>query len=722
MNPGVPPLRKRRSNTAGFDAAKRQKAESPGTNNVIVISDSEDEDDNDGDDDEGDDEEFQSHPNKDSEWGRPEMPAPALPQPITHPVHPPRAQSPSLDHLGRPLSDAALAAAREYWDCQRKLDSCPFDDKGGQGATALPFDLLLQLSWNRRSYTRLVLGRDRLEPGTRTYEPPYVEPLPPAPVRGPSQPAESTVPAPTSPSEPPQTKPKTEPVLCPEQQELVELAASGRNIFYTGSAGCGKSTVLHAIRTRLKNMGRTVRVMAPTGKVALAINGSTTWTFAGWTPDHHKRKLEVLEGAARGKTTRKRFRQTDTIIIDEISMVENLHFERLNAVMKVGRSNSAQPFGGVQVIVTGDFCQLPPVKPFQHCITCGSDLISRAEEEDTVHTCPRCKRVYYDKDKWAFRSEAWKECQFIHVHLKSIHRQNDSQFISMLQKCRLGIPFTQDEVDVLMNHRSVTANAVKLFSTREEVRRTNEEAFARLKTPPHPYLCFDKFLWDSERHPHLEYKGQRNPDGSLRSLDDHRFERRIELKIGMLVVLLVNLDLSSGLCNGSQGIIAGFEEYDPNKLPKKADFGEGDGIVGQYATIKEAHIKGFAEQQRKENEGRGQKLFWPVVRFLNGLTMTILPECQVHELGDKQPYSLLCRTQIPLAAAWALSIHKSQGMTLDRVIVNLSRAFEEGQVYVALSRATSLQGLKIEGDPQGLAVGRGGNEQVREFLREKFGM
>ena len=674
---------------------------------IILLSDVDTED-----DDEDEDEDDNQHEAK-----HPENPASAqatLPSPATAVV----------DHLDRPLSDAALAVAREYWDCQRQLDSCPFDDKDAQ-TSALPVDLLLQLAWNRREYTQLVLGLGKLEPGTRTYEPPYVEPLPPlllVPL-GQAPPEDAAAGVPGLQGAPPQPKPRTEPVLCPEQMELVELAASGRNIFYTGSAGCGKSTVLHAIRTRLMNMGKTVRVVAPTGKVALAINGTTTWTFAGWTPDHHKRKLDWLERAARGRTARQRFMETDTLIIDEISMVENLHLERLNAIMKSGRVDD-RPFGGVQVIVTGDFCQLPPVKPFQHCITCGSELVSTDEEEDTIHRCPRqwCKREYNDSDKWAFRSAAWADCDFVHVHLKSIHRQSDVQFISMLQKCRLGVPFTRDEVDLLMTHRSVTANAIKLFSTRDEVRRTNEEAFARLKTPPHPYRSFDDFHWDAERHPNLEYKSQRNADGSLRALDDHRFDRRIELKIGMLVVLLVNLDLASGFCNGSQGIIAGFEPYDPAKLPKLVERGGSDAVSG-YATIKESHVKKFAEQQLRDPQtGRERKLFWPVVRFLHGATRTIFPECQVHELGDRGPYSLLCRTQVPLAAAWALSIHKSQGMTLDRVVVDLSRAFEEGQVYVALSRATSLLGLKVEGSAQGLAVGKGGNAQVRRFLREKFGM
>ena len=615
----------------------------------------------------------------------------------------PTTEPASIDHLGRPLSEAALASAREYWNCQRQLDSYHLGGKG-TNHSARPIDLLLrQLSQSRIAYTSNVLGLTKFESSTRTYEPPYIGPLSAADVAATTPRLPVTEAAPEA-----RLGRVTETVLCPEQLEVVELVAKGHNVFYTGSAGCGKSTVLHAVRARLRNMGKNVQVLAPTGKAALAINGMTTWSYAGWTPNHHKRTLKFLEQKALGRVRRRRFEETDTLIIDEISMVENLHLERLNAVMKSARGNDF-PFGGVQVIVTGDFCQLPPVKPFQHCITCGSDLISTDEEEDTIHRCPWCKRQYNDSDKWAFLSKAWAECNFVHVHLNSIHRQSDPDFISMLQKCRLGDPFTQDEIDTLMTHSSITTDAIKLFPTRDEVRRINTEAFARLETPSYPYTCLDKFRWN-EFHWHLESKRRRNPDNSLSALNDHRFDRRIDLKIGMLVVLLVNLNLPEGLCNGSQGTIVGFEPYDKAKLPACRD--------KEYSIIQEADVSRFVKQQLRNR----LQLDWPIVRFLNGKTRTITAECQVHELGDPAPYSLLCRTQIPLAPAWAMTVHKSQGMTLDRAVVDLSRAFEQGQVYVALSRVRSLQGLKVEGSSQGLAVGKGGNPQVREFLKDKFGM
>ena len=118
---------------------------------------------------------------------------------------------------------------------------------------------------------------------------------------------------------------------------------------------------------------------------------------------------------------------------------------------------------------------------------------------------------------------------------------------------------------------------------------------------------------------------------------------------------------------------------------------------------------------------------WPVVRFSHrgqAMTVTITPSCFPAEVGDEPAtnprYSLLSRTQIPLMAAWAMTVHKSQGMTLEKVEVDLSRNFEEGMAYVALSRATSLEGLKVISFPENAQMGC--NEEVRVFLRERFNM
>jgi len=533
---------------------------------------------------------------------------------------------------------------------------------------------------------------------------------------------------PRKPAKAKKTKNLTEPELCPEQADLVRLILSGRNVFYTGSAGCGKSTVLKRFVKELRAINKKVDIIAPTGRAALDINGSTTWTYAGWTPDHHKKPLLDLKKAAHGKFVRKRLRDTHVLIIDEISMVENHHFERLNEIMKEARANDShttlKAFGGVQLVVTGDFCQLPPVKPFQYCITCGKGMKQTMTSAGATHTCRICEKTWPDEDKWAFRSAAWQEADFMHVNLTNIHRQKDAKFINVLQKCRIGTSLTPKDTDLLLNHRlNKMDHAVKLFSTREEVRRVNQTEFDKLSSIKHTYTCHDYF-WHNPQHPHLKWKGVRNEwDGSLKALSDHRFEPLINLKEGMLVILLVNLDLSLGLVNGSQGVITGFERYDPAKLPKKPtkkDADDENRIVGEYALIKEGNIKNFIESERNKDK------LWPIVKFnssnpnVETLTRTIFADCTINTLGDEEPYSLLSRTQIPLTAAWAMSIHKSQGMTLDKVVVDLSRRFEDGQMYVGLSRARTLQGLKVEGMKEGGGSG-GGNEVVRQFLKEKFG-
>lgn len=539
--------------------------------------------------------------------------------------------------------------------------------------------------------------------------------------------------------------PMDEPSLCPEQAALVDLIMQGHNVFYTGSAGCGKSTVLRAFVTKLTEMGKTVRIVAPTGRAALNVGGMTTWTFAGWTPNSHKKTLGRLrQEAVYSSKVNKRIKETDVLVIDEISMVENLHFERLNEIMKAVHhqphtQNAA--FGGCQIVVTGDFCQLPPVKPFQHCIECGKELSQKCEPGKKPSYQCRHHGAYADEDKWAFRSKAWEECNFQKVHLKTIHRQNDEPFIRMLQKCRLGSRLSEQEIHLLMHHKSRTAQAMELYPTRKEADDVNRIKFNKIAAEPHTYWAHDSFFWHKEHHPNLQWKGvtsewRNSQDPSiprnkrpLKALDEHRYSECVQLKRGGLVVLLTNLDLKLGLCNGSQGVICGFEEYDPNMLPmrdnrggelswgkaKKIEPKPGQRVLrGEHAAIQEREIKNFITSEcapiRK----------WPIVRFHNGQKCTVYAECSISQLGDEEPYSLLARTQLPLAPAWAMTIHKSQSLTLDRVIVNLDRAFEEGQVYVALSRATGLCGLKIEGNGGFLRDKILVNSEVAAFLKANF--
>ena len=507
-----------------------------------------------------------------------------------------------------------------------------------------------------------------------------------------------------------------EPQLCPEQRQLIDYVKSGSNVFFTGSAGSGKTTVLRALSHELDAMRKTVHIVAPTGRAALHVNGQTTWAYASWKPSHLRHSLQELKNEACRTTVKKRLRSTDVLIIDEISLVENHHLERLNEIMKEARGLPDLAFGGAQLVVTGDFCQLPPIKPFQFCIECGSELIHQDSNGGMIHTCSR-HGIHYDKDKWAFRSKAWQECKFNHIHLKTIHRQKDPRFLSILHKLRVGTMLSQDDIDTLMNHPCETENATRLYPTRKEAAEVNQQAFKRLKGENHTYWCRDEFIWRSALHPQLKHKGTRKlpgpqSQGPLVALQEHQFDECVQLKEGMPVVLLVNLSLADGLCNGSQGVVCGFEEYDPTKFTGYIPIRDGN---TEQSVIQSDEINRFIR-----DPGVSHKV-WPIVRFHNGETRTIYANCSDIMQGDVKPYSLLVRTQIPLAPAWAMTIHKSQGLTLDRAIVDLSNAFESGQVYVALSRVRELQGLKIEGDPKGLLAALGANPEVAKFHRERFG-
>lgn len=356
---------------------------------------------------------------------------------------------------------------------------------------------------------------------------------------------------------------------------------------------------------------------------------------------------------------------------------------------------------------------------------CGREL--RIINSGSAYKCPQ-HGEYLDENKWAFASRAWAEADFEHVHLAKIHRQSDKVFIKILQKLRIGTPLTEEDRTTLLDHKCDTTNGMRLFATNQEVKRINDAEFARLQTRKLQFKCLDHFSWNRD-HRHLERHNLRQGDGSLLALRDHRLDPLLELKEGMLVVLLVNLEITCGLVNGTQGKIIGFESYAKEDVPKamstlKREARESgrkrEDIVcpigiptlgGDYAALREMQIKTFIDKADVKE--------WPIVRFDNGITRTIYAECRVNECGDEKPYSLLTRTQIPLVPAWAMTIHKSQGMTLNKVVVDLARSFESGQEYVALSRARSLEGLKVESLGRNLSSG---DEQVKNFLATKFGI
>ncbi|KAI1359305.1 hypothetical protein F5Y08DRAFT_319918 [Xylaria arbuscula] len=134
------------------------------------------------------------------------------------------------------------------------------------------------------------------------------------------------------------TIPTKEPTLCPEQAELVDIICSGRNVFYTGSAGCGKSTVLKAFTKRLRDQGLSVDIVAPTGVSALGVGGFTTFVYAGWGVRSFKKSLEMVRLDAHDKHVRKRLKNTDVLVIDEISS-EYLPVEPISVLAAIGAGN-----------------------------------------------------------------------------------------------------------------------------------------------------------------------------------------------------------------------------------------------------------------------------------------------------------------------------------------------------------------------------------------------
>jgi ATP-dependent DNA helicase PIF1 len=307
------------------------------------------------------------------------------------------------------------------------------------------------------------------------------------------------------------------------------------------------------------------------------------------------------------------------------------------------------------------------------------------------------------------------------------HRQSEDQLVTVLKKLANGHTLNQADRRLLYDHPCDVEDAIHLYPTNAEVDVMNNREFDKLQGAAIEYRCVDHFRWNPRDDQFRNFGARSSGGPTIEALWDHQYRPVLQLKKDQPVVLITNLDVEVGLVKGSQGIIVGFKTYNEACLPRPGgglDHAQlENGLLpteaephpinvrgGENAAYRQAQVKDFLATADRE-------IYLPVVHFHNGKKMTVFPDCSLVQLGDEWPYSLLSRTQMPLIAAWAMSVHKSQGMTMDKVVVNLSKMFCSGQVYVALSRARTLLGLKVEGSEKGLD-GAGADPNVTRFMKE----
>jgi ATP-dependent DNA helicase PIF1 len=355
--------------------------------------------------------------------------------------------------------------------------------------------------------------------------------------------------------------------------------------------------VIESVQKKYSGRPGAVGIVAATGAAALVVGGTTIHHYFGL-------KLVTKETAEKlYQWKRNAWTQLCVLIIDEISMVSDWMLNLLDRMARESRSSQKHiPFGGVQIILCGDFLQLPPID------------------------VPFC-----------FKSKAWKDTMHRCIELKYAYRQgSDQEFASILNHIRLG-QVDQALLDSL-NHRQMQKvegiEQTRLYSKRANVEEENAEKLKKLPGEIHVFSAHDS-----------------GPSWSLEAKKVSTWSNapsRLSLKIGAQVVLLKNIDIEQGLVNGSRGVIVGFSPA-------------------------------------------------PVVRFLSGLTLSMEMAKWTLTNTDEHHAVIATRFQYPLDLAWAITIHKSQRMSLDTVYTDLSECFADGMAYVALSRCKTLRGLTVSG-------------------------
>ncbi len=436
------------------------------------------------------------------------------------------------------------------------------------------------------------------------------------------------------------------------QRALDIMEGTSHHVFITGKAGTGKSTLLDLWRGRTL---KRIAVLAPTGVAALNVRGQTIHSFFGFKPDvtpESVRKLGKARGAAADRAAL--YRNLDAIVIDEVSMVRA---DLMDCVEKFLRLNGPRPkerFGGLQMIFIGDLYQLPPVVTGQERGLFAPDPMTQRRGYGPAAHSPASGALSAAlgaaaryESPYFFSARVFSELDFAmdFVELEKVYRQSDAAFIGLLNAIR---------------NRSVDDAQVELLNSRLDPAFTPpDDAFYIMLTSTNDLAA----ARNREKLASLPGRARRY-EGFI----DGEFDRRslptdetLDLKAGAQVMLLTN-DRRGRWVNGTIGRVAGIRRGDDagDDDIVTVELPDGDEVDLTPATWELFRFQYDAESDRIESE--------PVGSF----------------------------TQYPLRLAWAVTIHKSQGKTFDRVVIDIGRgAFAHGQVYVALSRCTSFEGLVL---------------------------